>query len=190
MTKLKSNRSQEARRSKTALTLISALLFATLTSCGGTVSQCKQFAEVTQRYQTLREGFETDLASSQIKISGAQNLSDVQAAAADYTAAISRVTEQIDTMLQDISELNITDEQLAEYQKSYVITLTGYRTATASAGDAMQLVRDAKTEEALRNVFSTYQTQQNRAYDDILSLDTQEAGVLEQVNAYCAQPPE
>ncbi len=190
MTKLKSNRSQKVHRPKTALTFICTFLLATLASCGGTVSQCKQFADVTQQYQTLREGFETDLASSQIKISGAQNLSDVQAAAADYTAAINRVTEQIDTMLQDISELNITDEQLAEYQESYVITLTGYKTATASAGNAMQLVRDAKTEEALRNVFSTYQTKQNRAYDDILSLDTKEAGVLEQVNAYCAQPPE
>ncbi len=189
MTKLKSASRHKVGTRKVVQTLASAFLLSAIASCGSTVSQCKQFADITQQNQALREGFEADLASSQIEISGAQNLKDVQAAAADYTAAINNVTQQIDTMLQDISELNITDEQLAEYQESYVMTLTGYKTATTSASEAMQLVRDAKTEEALRNVFTTYQTEQNRAYDDILSLDTKETGVIEQVNAYCSEVP-
>ena len=51
----------------------------------------------------------------------------------------------------------------------------------------MQLVVNAKTETALRDVFNQYQTQGNRAYDDILTLDAKESALVDQVNQYCAQ---
>lgn len=190
MKKLKSDSLSRAKPRKLSFTLATAFLLAAIASCSNAASQCKQFADVTRQYQTIRESLEADLASSQIKISGAQNISDVQAAAADYTTAVNQASQQVDTMLQDISELNITDEQLAEYQESYVIALTGYKTAMASAGDAMQLVREAETESALRDVFTTHQAKLNRTYDDTLSIDAKEAAVVEQVNAYCSQPPE
>lgn len=170
--------------SKTALILFSAFL---LSSCSTAASQCKQFADVTQRYQSLRDDFEADIKSSQIKASGAQNLKDVQAAAAEYTAAVDDTTSQLEAMVQDLSKLDITDPQLNEYKENYVIALTGSKAALATAGDAMQLVVEAKTEDALRDVFNDYQTKGNRAYDDILSMDAKESATVEQVNEYCAQ---
>ena len=169
---------------KTAFILFLVLL---LSSCSSPASQCKQFADVTQQYQSLRDEFEADIKSSQVKASGAKNLKDVQAAATDYNAAVNATTGKLDDMIQDLSGLNITDSQLDEYRESYVIALTGSKAALGTAREAMQLVIDAKTEDALRDVFNTYQTKGNRAYDDILSLDAKESAIIEQVNEYCAQ---
>ena len=71
-------------------------------------------------------------------------------------------------MIQDLSGLNITDSQLNEYRENYVTALTGSKAALSTASEAMQLVIDAKTEDALRDIFNTYQTKGNRAYDDVL----------------------
>ncbi|MGB3297578.1 MAG: hypothetical protein WBA76_04855 [Phormidesmis sp.] len=169
---------------KTALIFLGALL---LSSCSTAASQCKQFADVTQRYQSLRDNFEADIKSSQIKASGAQNLKDVQAAATDYTAAVNETTGQLDAMIQDLGGLNLTDPQLNEYKENYVTALAGSKAALKTAGEAMQLVVNAKTEDALRDVFNDYQTKGNRAYDDILSMDAKESATVEQVNDYCAQ---
>jgi hypothetical protein len=172
---------------KKAPMLFSLALLAGLSSCSTAASQCKQFADVTQQYQTLRDGFETDIESAQVKASGAQNLADVKVAAAEYTSAVTTITGQLDAMLQDLGNLNITDPQLNEFRESYIITLTGSKTALETAGEAMKMVQDAKTKEALRDVFSAYQTKGNRAYDDILSLDAQESALVDQVNEYCGQ---
>ena len=170
--------------SKTALILLTALL---LLSCSSPASQCRQFADVTQQYQPLRDDFKAKIEGSQLKASGAQNLKEVQAAAAEYTAAVNDTTSQLNKMIQDLGRLNINDPQLDEYRENYVIVLTGSKTALSMASEAMQLVLDAKTEDALREVFSTYQTKGNRAYDDILSMDAKESAIVEQVNQYCAQ---
>ncbi len=171
---------------KKALILWTVLLFG-LSSCSAAASQCKQFADVTQQNQTLRDGFEADIESAQVKASGAQNLQDVQAAAAEYTAAVAKTTSQLDAMTQNLSSLNITDPQLNEYRESYIITLSGSKAALETAGDAMKTVQDAKTKEALRDIFSAYQTKGNQAYDDLLSLDAQESKLVEQINKYCGQ---
>jgi hypothetical protein len=173
---------------KIALTALCLLIG--LSGCSTAASQCKQFADVTRDYQTLRDAFKADIEGSQVKASGAQSLEDVHAAATDYKAAVTSMTGQLDAMLQDLSALSITDPQLAEYREAYVITLTGSKAALGSAGDAMQMVLNAKTKEALRDTFSAYQTKGNRAYDDILSLDARESALVDEVNAYCAQPAE
>lgn len=175
---------QKTTFQKTALILFIVLL---LSSCSSPASQCKRFADVTQQYQPLREEFEADIKSSQVKASGAKNLKDVQAAATDYNAAVNATTGKLNDMIQDLSGLNITDSQLNEYRESYVTALSGSRAALGTASEAMQLVIDAKTEDALRDVFNTYQTKGNRAYDDILLLDAKESAIVEQVNGYCAQ---
>ncbi len=169
---------------KTILILFIALL---LSSCSSPASQCRQFANVTQQYQPLRDEFKAKIEGSQLKASGAQNLKDVQAAAAEYTAAVNDTTGQLDSMIQDLGGLNITDPQLDEYRENYVIALTSSKAALDMASEAMQLVLDAKTEDALRDVFNTYQTKGNRAYDEISSMDAKESAIVEQVNEYCAQ---
>lgn len=185
MTKLES-----ASPHKTALMLASTFLLSAIASCSNTVSQCKQFADITQQNQTLRSEFEEDLGDAQIMISSAQNISDTQQAAGRYISVINATASEIDEMVQSLSSIDITDEQLAEYRESYVITLTGSKAALDSASDAMQLVRDAKTEEALRKVFNAHQEQGTRAYNQYLAANSQEAPLIEQINTYCAEPPQ
>lgn len=169
---------------KTALILFLVFL---LSSCSSPASQCKQFADVTQHYQPLREEFEANIKSAQVKASGAKNLKDVQAAATDYSAAVNAAAGKLNDMIQDLGGLNVTDPQLNEYRENYVTALTGSKVALGTASEAMQLVVNAKTEDALRDVFNTYQTKGNRAYDDILLLDAKESAIVKQVNDYCAQ---
>ncbi len=185
MSKLKS-----ARPQKTALTLASAFILSAIASCSNTVSQCKQFADITQQYQTLRTEFEEDLGSAQIMISSAQSLADTHQAADRYIDVISTTASEINEMAQSLSGLDISDEQLAEYRENYVITLTGSEAALESASDAMQLVRDAKTEEDLRKVFNEHQSKGTRAYNDYLTMNSREAPLIEQINAYCSEPPQ
>ena len=165
--------------------LISLALSALVSACNSPASQCKQVADAVRQAQTARQTFDTDIEAAQIKISSAQNLTDVQSAATDYVSAVRSANQGLEATLQTLSNLNTEDPQLNEYRESYILTLNGTKVALTSASDAMQLVLEAKDEEALRNVFSTHQTKSDRAYDDILAQDAKESALIEQINAYC-----
>ena len=173
---------------KKQTTLLSVMLIALLSACNSPASQCRQVGDAIRQSQAARESFDADIEAAQLKISSAQNITDVQAAATDYVAAIRNVNRGLESTLQDLSSISTEDPQLNEYRESYILTLNGSKVALGSAGDAMQLVLDAKDEEALRSVFSTHQTKSNRAYDDILAQDAKESSLVEQINAYCSQP--
>ena len=130
--------------------MLSAFLILSLASCSSAASQCKQFADVTLQYRTLRDSFETNIKSAQVQASGAQDIEDVQTAATAYTQTVEAATSSLDAMLKDLSNLSIADPQLDEYRESYIINLTGYRTALEAAGSAMQLCRPCLQREAIR----------------------------------------
>lgn len=164
----------------------SVLLFG-LTSCSNTVSQCGQFANVINQSQDIKKDFESEIESAKVKASGAKDLAELKTSAEEYTAAVETVTSQIDGMAQDLSDLNIADEQLDEYRDSHVVIISQYKEALLSASEAMQLVIDAKDENAFRGIFDEFQAQANSAFSDIQSLNGQESDLIGQVNTYCGQ---
>ncbi len=171
---------------KIGFLLGSVLLFG-LASCSNTVSQCGQFANVINQSQDIKRDFESEIESAKIKASGAKDLAELKTSAQEYTAAVETVTSQIDGMAQDLSGLNIADEQLDEYRDSHVVIISQYKEALLSASEAMQLVVDAKNENEFRGIFDDFQSQANSAFSDIQSLNAQESDLIEQVNAYCSQ---
>ncbi|MFK8183886.1 MAG: hypothetical protein AB8B99_10975 [Phormidesmis sp.] len=168
---------------------LSAALITLLSACNSPASQCRQVADAIRQSQSARATFNADIEAAQVKVSGAQNIEGVKAAATDYIAAVRGVNKALEATLQSLGGISTEDAQLNEYRESYIITLNGAQVALGTAGDSMQLVLDAKDEEALRNVFSTHQTKSNRAYDDILAQDARESALVEQINAYCSQTP-
>ncbi|MEM6450035.1 MAG: hypothetical protein AAF703_06960 [Cyanobacteria bacterium P01_D01_bin.105] len=168
---------------------IIAVLPTLLIACNSPASQCRQVADTIRQAQSARETFATDIEAAQIKVSGAQTIEDVKAAATDYIAAVRSVNQGLEKTLQALGNINTEDPQLNEYRESYIITLNGSKTALATAGDAMKLVLEAKDEDALRSVFATHQTKSDRAYGDILAQDAKEAALIDQINAYCSQTP-
>ena len=171
---------------KVGLVLVSGLLLG-LASCSNTVSQCGQFASVINQSQEIKNEFESDIESAKIKASGAKGLGELKTSAQEYTAAVNTVTSQIDGMAQELSGLDIADEQLGEYQESHVVVISEYKEALLSASEAMQLVVDAKDEDEFRNIFDKFQSQANSAFNDIQSLNAQESDLIGQINTYCNQ---
>ncbi len=171
---------------KIGLFLGSALLFG-LTSCSSTVSQCAQFANVINQSQDIKKDFESEIESAKIKAAGAKDLTELKTSAQEYTAAVETVTSQIDGMAQDLTGLNLADEQLDKYRDSHVVIISQYKAALLSASGAMQLVIDAKNENEFRGIFDNFQTQANSAFSDIQALNQQESDLIGQVNTYCGQ---
>ena len=169
---------------------IASLSLLVITSCSGTASQCKQFANVINQAQSVKIEFETAIESAMTKASGAQGLDDLQVSAQDYIDAMDTVTAEIDTMGQSLADINIDDEQLDEYRDSYVATIDQLKAAFDKAQGAMQMVVEAENEEAFKKVFDQFQTQANSAFTEIQTLDVQEGNLIEQVNTYCAPPAE
>jgi len=169
--------------------LLGAALIGLLSACDSGASQCRQVGDAIRQSQAAGDAFFADIEAAQLKISGAQDIAGMHAAATDYISAIRSVNQGLDATLQDLGNINTEDPQLNEYRESYILTLNGSKVALGSAGDAMQLVLEAKDEESLRSVFSTHQTKSNRAYDDILAQDAKAFALVEQINAYCGQTP-
>ena len=183
---LKALKAKSSAPKNIGLLLGSVLLFG-LTSCRNTVSQCGQFANVINQSQDIKKDFESEIETAKVKASGAKDLAELKTSAEEYTAAVETVTSQIDGMAQDLSGLNIADEQLDEYRDSHVVIISQYKEALLSASEAMQLVIDAKDENAFRGIFDEFQSQANSAFADIQSLNGQESDLIGQVNTYCGQ---
>ena len=156
-----------------------------LTSCDAQVSQCRQFAAITQESQSIRAEFDSEIESAQLQASGAQDLAQIKAAAQDYTGAVSKVTSQLDAMRQSFEDLTLEDEQLDEYRDLYVVFLSESKATLETAGDAMQMVVDAETEADFRDSFGTLTAQGDRAASELQVLDAEEDNILNQFNAYC-----
>ncbi|MEL6813645.1 MAG: hypothetical protein AAFP03_02385 [Cyanobacteria bacterium J06598_3] len=165
--------------------LLTGFLLINLASCNSKVSQCNQFADIINDSQSFKSEFEAEIESSMTQASGAQGLEDLQGSAAEYTAAVDKVTTKIGTMVQNLENIDISDEQLDEYRDTYVTTITGSRDALTAASSAMQLVTNAKNEDEFRAIFDQFQTQANTAFSDLQTLSNQESDLIEQVNTYC-----
>ena len=171
--------------SQKALTLLSSLILIGLTSCGGSVSQCKQLASPINEAKGFVQEYEQDMDQALAQFSSAQNLGDINTAAKDYISAVEKARAQLDAFAQETSNASIDDEQLNEYRQQYVTLLTQWNGALTSARDAMQPLTEASTEEEARNVFSRFQAQTDSAYSAIQTIDLQEAALIEGNNAYC-----
>lgn len=168
------------------LSLFSLLIFL-LAGCNPPASQCKQFAAVTQQSTNIREAFDQDIETAQVKLSGAQSLSDLQGGAKDYAAAVNKVIAQLNTMTQAFEQISITDEQLSEYRSQYLSFVEGSKSALTDANGAMQMVIESKNERDFRAIFGTFTAQSDRAYNKLKALDTQENEILTQLNSYCTE---
>lgn len=167
--------------------LLGGALLLGLASCSNTASQCGQFAGVINQSQSIKNEFENEIESAKIKAAGSQGLPELKTAAQEYTTAVQQVTGQIDSMAEDLSALNIDDEQLDEYRDRYYTILTDYKDGLGAASDSMQLVVEAKDENAFRGIFDSFQSKANSAFNSIQTLNGQESDLVGQINTYCGQ---
>ncbi len=174
------------RSRKRALTCFSSLILLALSSCSGTTSQCNQLVSAINRSQSFVSDYEQSINQSLTQISGAQSLDEIKAAADTYISAVSEASDQTNTLAQDITALELNDEQLSGYRDRYASTLTQSSAALTIAQSAMQLIANAKTEADFSASFDTFQKQTSTAYEELQSTDSASSSTIEEINSYCA----
>ncbi len=158
----------------------------TLVSCGpSTVAQCNEFADVINQAQVFKDEFETEIDSFTQQAQGAESLGDIQTAATQYIGAVDKVVGSIDGMVTSLNELELADEQLSQYRDGYADIISGSAKELNVAGEAMQLVADAKSEADLSNVLEEFQCKANTAFTNLQTLSQDEATLVNDINTYC-----
>ncbi len=171
------------RLSRSILFGVAAL---TLTSCGpSTVAQCNAFADVINQAQVFKDEFEAEIDSFTQQAQGAESLTDIQTAASQYIGAVDKVVGNIDGMVTSLNDLELADEQLSQYRDGYADIITGSAQELQVAGEAMQLVADAKSETDLSNVLEEFQSKANNAFTNLQNLSEDEATLVTDINSYC-----
>ena len=164
----------------------SLALVMSLVSCSASkVSQCNNFAEVINEAQGFKNEFEAEIDSFTQQASGAQSLEDIQTAAGQYIGAVENVVQNIDGMVGSLNELELADEQLAEYRTNYSNIISGSGQELQVASEAMQLVADAKSEADLSNILNEFQGKANEAFSNLQSLSVDESTLVTDINTYC-----
>lgn len=166
-------------------TLLSSLLLLGLTSCDSGMSQCGQLINTIREGQSFGAEYEQSVETALAQFSSAQNLTDIKAAASDYTAAVQKASDQSSALAQELGALELEDEQLTEYQQRYTTVTNQWSTALSTAKDAMQVLADVESEDAFRAEFGRFQAKTESAYSAIQAISAEEAQLVEGINAYC-----
>ena len=157
-----------------------------LTSCGpSTVTQCNAFADVINQAQVFKDEFETEIDSFTQQAQGAESLGDIQTAASQYIDAVEKVVVSIDGMVTSLNDLELADAELSNYRDGYADIIAGSAEELNVAGEAMQLVADAKSETDLSNVLEEFQGKANTAFTNLQTLSQNEATLVSDINTYC-----
>lgn len=158
----------------------------TLTSCGpSTVAQCNAFADVINQAQGFKDEFEAEIDSFTQQAQGAESLDDIQTAASQYIEAVDKVVGSIDGMVTSLNELELADTELSDYRSGYADIISGSAQELNVAGEAMQLVANAKSETDLSNVLQEFQGKANTAFTNLQTLSQDEATLVNDINTYC-----
>ena len=168
-----------------AISLLSSLVLLGLASCGARVSQCGQLINTISEGQSFGAEYEQSINTALAQFSSAQNLTDIKAAASDYTAAVQKASNQSSALSQDLASLEFEDEQLTEYQQRYTAVATQWSTALTTAQEAMQVLATVESEEAFRAEFGRFQAKTESAYSAIQAISAEESQLVEGINAYC-----
>ncbi|NEQ50426.1 MAG: hypothetical protein F6K11_09880 [Leptolyngbya sp. SIO3F4] len=162
------------------------LVALTLTSCGpSTVTQCNAFADVINQAQGFKDEFEAEIDSFTQQAQGAESLGDIQTAASQYIEAVDKVVGSIDGMVNSLTELDLADTELSNYRDGYAEIISGSAQELNVAGEAMQLVANAKSETDLSNVLEEFQGKANTAFTNLQTLSQNEASLVNDINTYC-----
>lgn len=168
------------------LICFSSVILLALSSCSGRASQCNQLISAINRSESFVSDYEQSIDQSLTQISGAQSLKDIKAAANSYIGAVSKASDQTSTLAQDITDLELADDQLSGYRNRYANVLTQSTEALTTAQSAMQLIADAKTEADFSASFNTFEQQTSTAYEALQSADNSGSTIVENINSYCA----
>lgn len=175
--------------SRTWGALLACGMVISLTSCGASkVVQCNNLATVVNQTQGFMKDFEKEIQAFSQNAGQVKNLSDIKAAASQYTAAVDKVVINLDKLATDLEATSLQDQQLKEFRVSYIEVVKGFKASLQEARQAMDLVVSVQSEAELPAKIEESQQQTVKAVKSIESLSQQEAKLISEVNTYCGAP--
>ncbi|XGB43523.1 MAG: hypothetical protein LVS60_07270 [Nodosilinea sp. LVE1205-7] len=173
-------------------TLLACMVVISLASCGSSkVVQCNNLATVVNQTQGFMKDFETEIQTFSQNAGQVKNLSDIKAAASQYTTAVDKVVTNLDKLTADLEGTSLNDARLKEFRVNYVEVVKGFKSSLQEARQAMDLVVTVQSEAELPAKIEESQQQTVKAVKSIENLSQQEAKLISEVNTYCgASQPE
>lgn len=149
------------------------------------IEECNQFADSVNRNQVIMDTFEEETIALADHASEAETLDDITAAATQYVVAVEDVTASLNTLIDNLNDLALTDPALSDYRDEYVGIVTGLNEALATISNSMSTVAAADSEDALSASLEAVSTEMTVAVDQVETLATNEGDLIVQVNDYC-----
>ncbi|NER81443.1 MAG: hypothetical protein F6K42_18125 [Leptolyngbya sp. SIO1D8] len=148
-------------------------------------AECNQFATVVGQNQQIMASFNAEIEAFSQNASQAETLEDIQAAARQYVEAVNGVIENLDTLVDDLNVLSLSDEPLSSYRNQYSAVVEGFNESLMIAAEAMNGVAEAESEEVLPERVETLQTDTVGAVEQIQQLAAEETDIIQNVNTHC-----
>ncbi|MBE9080355.1 hypothetical protein IQ241_24215 [Romeria aff. gracilis LEGE 07310] len=157
-----------------------------LVSCSPSkLAQCQEMAGVIESAHNFKGEYDAEMDSLMTTVTQTESLDDVKSAANQYMATVDKVAANITDLNESLDALDFADEQVAAYRDQYVEIMQDTRQEFDAAGQAMALVAQAETPDAVRDNLEDVQTQVSNTYSNIQALSTEEAMLVNEINQYC-----
>lgn len=164
------------------------LLTLGLSSCGAsTVTQCNNFSEVVKQGEEFQAEFEAEMESFGQNFAGSEELEGLKNMATGYRDAVGRVVVKIDAMGTDLEALKLPDETLAAFRDRYTDVTTQFSQELQNTSEAMGLIQNVESEEALIPAVTEFQNQAVGSFTNLEQLSTQGDELTTEINQYCTE---
>lgn len=173
-------------RPRTSMVPVGIAIAFTLAGCGESkVTQCNRLAEVVNQTQGFMQEFETEIQSFSNNAASVQNLDDIKTAAGQYTSAVDKVVVNLDGLVTDLEETDLSDETLVQFRDQYATVVQGFSEALQQASGAMELVVNVESDDELPASIEASQQETVQAVNQIEELSQTESEIINEVNTYC-----
>ena len=119
-----------------------------------------------------------------------KNITDIKAAATQYTEAVNKVVDSLNGLANDLEIIDLSDESLEMFRDDYVGVVQGFSSALTQASSAMELVKTVDSETALPARIEESQDKTTEAVSSIEELSVTESTIINDVNTYCGVGPQ
>lgn len=161
-----------------------------LVSCSPSrLAQCQELAGVIESAHTFKGEYDAEMDSLMTTVTQTESLEDVKSAANQYMTTVDKVAANIADLNESLNALEFVDEQVAAYRDQYVEIMQDTRQEFSAASQAMALVAQAETPDAVRDNLEEVQTQVSNTYSNIEALSTEEVMLVNEINDYCTAEP-
>ncbi|NEO87384.1 MAG: hypothetical protein F6J87_24465 [Spirulina sp. SIO3F2] len=179
-----------------AVTLVGVMVTLTATACGETkVAQCNKLIEVINKGEEIDQKFEAE-AQALSNFDNASNFAEFKDAASAMATAFGSIADDVDTYLEEVNAVELSDEELATQQEKYAEQGVTFSGLIRSASDLFAQVSELDSDDngdptpdssqQLMDLAPGFEDFSRNVETSSQEIDT----VITNINTYCGVTPE